>query len=238
MKTQGKRFKGKVGEEYELFKLACPHFDKLQKSVKDAIKAHFAKRSEITVLELGCGSGYTTEFILKAKPNIKVIAVDNEKVMIAQAKKNLAPAIKKGKVRLVLKDALSFLKTVNNNSIDAFASAFVLHNWKQEYRKEVLEEIHRILRKGGLFVNADKYMPDSKKEYMKGHAWQINQFEVFVKEGRPDLKKSWTVHYLEDDKPNIRMVESAAVAQMKKIGFKDIKKTFRRFLEATIIATK
>ncbi len=238
MKAQGKRFRGKVGEEYELFKLACPHFDNLQKSVKDAIRAHFTKHSEITVLELGCGSGYTTEFILRAKPNINVIAVDNEKVMIAQAKKNLSHAIKKGKVKLALKDALSFLKTVKNNSIDAFASAFVLHNWKQDYRKAVLEEIFRILKKGGLFVNADKYMPNDKKEYMKGNIWQIRQFEIFSKSGRPDLKKSWMLHYREDDKPDTRMVENASILQMEKIGFKDIKKTFRRFLEATIIATK
>ena len=86
-----KRFKGKFGEEYNLFKLACPHFDELQNEIRYLIKNWITeqnlKRAEI--LEIGCGHGYTTKIILSQDDKAGVTSIDNEPVMLKQTNDNL-----------------------------------------------------------------------------------------------------------------------------------------------------
>ena len=57
-----KRFSGKAGEEYDLFKLACPHFEELENKVAKEISKQYKDSylNEIEVLEIGCGPGFTT----------------------------------------------------------------------------------------------------------------------------------------------------------------------------------
>ena len=116
---EAKRFHGKIGEDYELFKLACPHFDDLQNTIGKTIKDYFKKANEkeINVLEIGCGPGYTTEIILNSDKRTKVFAVDNEPVMISKAKIVLNNFIKNNRVKLIEADALEFLK----NKIQIFS---------------------------------------------------------------------------------------------------------------------
>ena len=56
-----------LGEEYDLLKLAYPHYDQLELSASEVITAHFADSDLLTIrtLEIGCGSGITTKFLLE-----------------------------------------------------------------------------------------------------------------------------------------------------------------------------
>ena len=111
------RFSGKAREEYELFKLSCPHFEELEKTIGKAIKEHFKdiQKEEVRVIEIGCGPGYTTLIILDADQRTKITALDNEPVMISQAEQILKQGIDKNRVELVQSDALEFLKNKREN---------------------------------------------------------------------------------------------------------------------------
>lgn len=236
-----KRFGGKTGKEYELFKLVCPYFEELENNVGKIIKKQFQNNSvkEIKVLEIGCGPGYTTLIILESDKRTKVIAVDNEAVMIKQAKINLNSFVKNNRIKLVEEDALKFLKKQKPSSFDVFASGFTLHNFTKEYRQKVIREIYKVLKSGGIFVNADKYAYDSDLKHKKSLKWQLKQFkEGYSKINRQDLADEWTKHYLEDDKPNVIMKEAESIRSMSKIGFKDIKVVFRHQMEAVLFARK
>ena len=233
--VEDKRFHGKAGKEYKLFKLACPHYDELQKTLAKEISTE-VKDKNIKAIELGCGPGYTAHEVVEKVPNIKIISIDNEIEMIKQAEYILSDVIKQGKVELVHEDGLEYLKKQGENSFDIFFSAFTIHNFKQDYRKKVMEEIHRILKNNGLFVNADKYADNNKTKHLNNLNWQIKNYEVYDKEGRPDLKEVWTKHYIEDNKDDVLMIEDEAIEEMKKIGYIDIKKAFRDKMEAVIIA--
>ena len=238
---EDKRFHGKAGEEYNLFKLACPHFEKLENILGEIIKEQFQDKnnSEIKVLEIGCGPGFTTLVILDSDERTKIVAVDNEPVMITQAKKILKEFIDNKRVQLVEDDALEFLKKQNSNSFDVFASGFTLHNLPKNFREKVIKEIYRVLKSGGIFVNADKYAIDKESEHKKSLEWQLRKFkEKYSQINRLDLIKEWTNHYLEDDKPNVIMKESDSINVMDEIGFRDIKLVFRKQMDAVLFAKK
>ncbi|MEA3515216.1 MAG: class I SAM-dependent methyltransferase [Nanoarchaeota archaeon] len=238
---EDKRFKGNAGTEYGLFKLACPHFQKLENALGKIIKEQFQSNSfeEIKILEIGCGPGYTTLIILDSDNRTRIIAVDNEPVMIKQAKEILNKFIKNNRVELIEYDALKFLKKQSSDSFDVFASGFTLHNFTKDYREKVIKEIYRVLKQGGIFVNADKYALDDKSEHKQSLNWQLQQFkEGYSRINRPDLIEEWTNHYLEDDKPEVIMKESESIKSMSKIGFKNIKLLFRKQMEAILFAKK
>lgn len=238
---EDKRFHGKAGEEYELFKLACPHFEELENTLGKIIKEQFQDKntSEIKVLEIGCGPGYTTLIIFDSDRRTKIVAVDNEPVMIEQAKEILNDHIKKNRVKLIYGDALEFLQKQSSDSFDVFASGFTLHNLPKDFREEVIKEIYRVLKPEGIFVNADKYALDNESEHKQSLHWQLQQFkEKYSPINRQDLIEEWTNHYLEDDKPNIIMKESDSMKSMNKIGFNDIKIVFRKQMDAVLFARK
>ncbi|MDF2379679.1 MAG: methyltransferase domain-containing protein [Candidatus Gracilibacteria bacterium] len=236
-----KRFNGAAGDDYELFEKACPHFEELENTLGKTLQEHFKKIDidEIKVLEIGCGPGFTSLIILEADDRTNVTAIDNEPVMLAQAKDILQRYIKNKKIELIQADALGFLKKQASYTFDVFASGFTLHNFTKKYRKEVLKEIYRVLKNGGIFVNADKYALDNKVEHTKTLDWQLAQFQkVYTKLKRSDLRQEWTTHYLEDNKAEIIMKESASKVSMEKSGFKNIKTVFRKKMEAVIFAQK
>ncbi|MBI2105381.1 class I SAM-dependent methyltransferase [Candidatus Woesearchaeota archaeon] len=238
---EDKRFHGKAGEEYNLFKLACPHFKELENTLGNIIREQFQDRndSEIKVLEIGCGPGFTTLIILDSDERTKIVAVDNEPVMITQAKEILKKFIDISRVQLIEDDALEFLKKQSSDSFDVFASGFTLHNLPNNFRQKVTKEIYRVLKSGGIFVNADKYALDNESKHKKSLEWQLHKFkEKYSQINRPDLIKEWTNHYLEDDKPNVIMRESDSINAMNEMGFKDIKIVFRKQMDAVLFARK
>jgi tRNA (cmo5U34)-methyltransferase len=238
---EDKRFHGKAGEEYNLFKLACPHFEELENTLGKIIKEQFQDKNnlEIKVLEIGCGPGYTTLIILDADKRTKIVAVDNGPVMVEQAKTILKDFIDNKRVQLIEDDALEFLNKQNSDSFDVFASGFTLHNLPKDFREKILKEIYRVLKSGGIFVNADKYALDNESEHKKSLNWQLQQFkEKYSQINRPDLIEEWTKHYLQDDKPNVIMKESDSINTMNKFGFKDTKIIFRKQMDAVLFARK
>ena len=186
-----KRFSGKIGTDYDLFKSICPHYEDLQNIIGQKLLEYSVKPDgNIEVLELGCGTGHTTGRILIASPKISVTAVDNEYIMIIRAADFLKNFLKESRVVFKLKDALNYLKETPNETFDAFASAFTLHNFERNYREEVLKEIYRCLKKGGFFINSDKYYFGNKEKDEIHSAWQLKQFDKFEEVGRSDLKKN------------------------------------------------
>lgn len=94
----------------------------------------------------------------------------------------------------------------------------------------------RTLRPGGVFVNGDKYALNSIREHKKSLQKQIEQFDVFERVGRPDLKEEWTKHYLEDEE--VKITESEQESILKELGFTNIETTYRAGMEAIIVAEK
>ncbi|KQC04982.1 MAG: hypothetical protein APR53_09260 [Methanoculleus sp. SDB] len=111
----------------------------------------------ITVLELGSGTGYVTEQILRKNPDAEITCIDMtpEMLSIARKKPTLAGvAFLEGDFRDVWPDG----------QFDVVITTLCLHHLPDADRATIVRRIHTSLNNGGRFINGDVFKPD--------HAWE------------------------------------------------------------------
>ncbi|WP_031432839.1 class I SAM-dependent methyltransferase [Methylomarinum vadi] len=234
-------FAGVIGQDYEMLKLISPLAPEMSRLVGEAVKHYCCGKSydTVQVLELGGGTGITTLSILSAADNVNVLSVDSEPTMQNQAKSHLREWAKQGRLEFSPEDALTALKRLDNNSFDLMASAYTLHNSDQAYRQQVIDEIFRVLKPGGRFINGDRYALDD----ISAHTALIQRevagyFDVLTQHQRVDLLEQWVIHILSDESENHVMRESVALNQLAAAGFDDIELSHRMEVNALLTANK
>ncbi len=238
MKTKANAFKGKISKGYDILKKNIfPNYFDLQKIVALELKKNL--KSKPHLLDIGLGTGVSTETAFSVNKNAHITAVDNSAEMTKQAKHTLLECITEGKLLVVTNDALKFLKTAKTASFDAIFSVLTIHNFTNSYKKKALKEIYRVMKKEAIFVNADKIAQNNINEHQKPFKEKLELIRTeFSKENRQDLVKEWTDHYLVDNKPNIKINEKELRTLMEDAGFTSIKKIYREGMDAIIIAKK
>ncbi|HEY0907769.1 MAG TPA: class I SAM-dependent methyltransferase [Candidatus Paceibacterota bacterium] len=234
------RFAHTLGEEYELLLKSMPHYSEVQWRIGQIIGKRFEGKpvSKVKVLEIGCGTGITTRAILGCDVRTEIWAVDNEKVMLEQARAMVKGLRAQSRVHFEQHDILVFLGTVPDSYFDVVASAWVLHNFENGLREEIMKEIYRVLKPGGLFVNGDKYAHDDLAERASRLAEQIRRFDVYDGMGRSDYKAEWIAHYVQDERPEVIWIEGEAKKQMHRLGFEMVGPIYRCLMEAVMVGTK
>jgi tRNA (cmo5U34)-methyltransferase len=238
MNEKEKRFSNVVGEEYDLFKLSLPHHDLIQRKTVEKVSLFFpSDYSKIKVLEIGFGTGITSELLLGSDPRIQLIALDNEPLMYEKALSKLK-RFPTESYELKIVEALEYLKNQPSESFDSIVSVWVLHNIHKDIRSEILFEIFRTLKKGGLFVNGDKIAVSDEEEHRKNFHWQIEQFEIYEQLQMPELKKEWIDHYYEDENESRILKEDVFLQELNQIGFETIDFSYRNYLDVVMTAKK
>jgi len=235
------RFKGAMSEEYRLIKLALPHFEELQEQVASAVAEYQkrAARSKLDGIDVGCGDGVTAHAILNKVPGIHLVCLDNERKMIEQAQDNLSEAIKTNRCDLVHADALEHFQSMDSQSVDFVASVLTLHNMEREYRDDLHVQIFRVLARGGLFVNADKYAPQDEDERFKALGTALKRFfDAYAPLGKLELLREWVLHNVADQAPDRCMKEGDTITILEDVGFNDIRILYRSNMEAVLVAYK
>jgi tRNA (cmo5U34)-methyltransferase len=236
------RFSGVLGKYYNLRSLAMSYHEKFQDTVKETLTTYAKEHPELTeikVLEVGTGTGLTSVRVLESDPRVKLTTVDADGNLMEKAKQVLADMAER--IEFINKDILSALQAMESESIDAMASALTIHNFPTEYREQMMKELARVLKSGGLFVNADKYAYDDIEAHKKSLKEQIDSFDMFDSMNIPEvdipaLKQGWIKHYQDDEKTKI--TENEQIKMLEDLGFKDIEIIFRESMEATITAIK
>lgn len=224
-----------LGENYKIFKKAVPHHDKLQ----NAIAKEVSNSKHDIVVDLGCGLGYTTEAILKIFTPKHLYLVDYDKRMIEIVSENKKITGNKSiTITISTNDALSFLKKLKNDSVDCVYSCWVIHNLKKSERAKIIKEVYRVLRKGGTFVNGDKYAEDNVDSHKNSFKWQENKYKQAVIKYPKDkaVYKGWISHHHADDKNRFYEKEQNNLA--KNSGFRKFKFKERFRLESVFVAQK
>ena len=229
-------FSGIIGQEYDLLRLICPLATKMSELVGEAI---LSSSQHLSIIELGGGTGITTLAMLLANSNVSILSIDNAETMQNQAKNSLNPWVEQGRLHFLLDDALIALKNIPSNSVDIIASAYTLHNFEASYRYQVYQEILRILRIEGQFVNGDRYGLNDVSAHTATLQKEISHyFNVLVKLGKLDVLEHWITHVFNDESENHVMREAVAIQQLHEIGFKNITLSERQELNALLIAEK
>jgi ubiquinone/menaquinone biosynthesis C-methylase UbiE len=234
-------FSGPLAEEYEMLKLICPAAAEMSRLVGEFV-AHWntsALSEPFNILELGCGTGVTTLHLLNSGRNATLTALDNEPAMLNQARTSLVEALKEGRLHLVENDAWSYLRETPAQSFDIVASAYTLHNFLNGYRDSVLEEIHRVLKPGGLFINGDRYALDDTVAHLHSLQEEVRHyFSTFRSIDRLDLLEQWILHLFSDESPHHVMRLEPALEKMRRIGFALVTIHYRHEVNALVAGVK
>ena len=122
----------------------------------DRLPAPGAGDGALRVLDLGCGSGASTQAVLDAwsaggRPadGLSVTGVDASEGMVGQARHKPWPA----SVTLVVSDAVAYLESLPSGSVDGVLAAYLLRNVPD--RARLVTEVARVLRPGGGIVIHD-----------------------------------------------------------------------------------
>jgi len=104
------------------------------------------------IVDLGCGTGSLTIKLLEEFDTAKVYSVDSDPAILLLAEQRLKHF--KSRVQIVQADItkMDWDKCIG---ADAVVSATALHWLKAEDLEAVYQQIHKILRNGGIFLNAD-----------------------------------------------------------------------------------
>lgn len=233
-------FSGLIGQDYRLLKLICPLATEMSRLVGEAVGSYCREKPDaLRAVELGGGTGITTLSILSADDRLTVLSVDNEPAMQNQARQNLQQWTDAGRLVFSGDDALTALRDLEADSIDLIASAYTLHNFQADYRKQVIKEMFRVLKPGGLFINGDRYALDDISAHTRSTQREVNgYFKALIGINRLDLLEQWMIHLFNDESENHIMRESIALQQLAGAGFKQIELTLRMEVNALVTAVK
>lgn len=232
-------FTGPISREYDLLRMMCPNAAGLAQRIGEIIADWSPRTQRLDVFEIGCGTGICTRAILSQRAALHITAVDSAPQMLDQARVNLADGIEKGSVTLAANDALSALRALSDSSVDVVASNYAIHNFDADYRAAAIAEIHRVLRRGGLFINGDRYAMDDRNAHLEDTQNLVRGwFRLFREIDRLDLLEDWIVHLISDESPRNIMYFEPALAQLRATGFLDVTVDFRDGVDTLIRAIR
>ncbi|RQW77390.1 MAG: class I SAM-dependent methyltransferase [Methylococcus sp.] len=235
-------FHGAFADEYHFLQRICPPAAVMSRLVGEFVRDWAAPGHDrqLSVLELGCGTGFTTRHLLLGRTDIRLLSVDNAPAMLNQAREFLADAVEAGRLELREADALGALRSQPDQSVDIVASAYTLHNFLFGYRHQVLAEILRVLRPGGVFVNGDRYaMEDAAAHLANTQTELTGYFRILLDEmQRPDLLEQWVLHHFSDESEEHLMKLSPQLAEMTELGFESLQVHFRETVNALVSGVK
>lgn len=242
------------GSEYDDLLLALDFYIEFQAETGKALQRYITEHCQgmevIKILEAGPGTGITTLELLKVDPRVKVISVDNEPKMLEAVRVRFDKIEDlKERVDFILADILAFLESCEDNSFDAFASVYTLHNFTPDFRIKVLELIAKKLKHGGVFINGDKYAEneDMHKTDLANEIKNYDKFYIVADNAEKSgdtkraehfraIRKEWEAHMWEDEKNRITVDEQEEI--FKRLGFMNVEWGKRYDLVITVKAIK
>lgn len=99
---------------------------------------------EDKILDLGCGSGYITNYLIEKGLNATGIDFSSEMIKIAKKKYP--------KLNFLLDDFLNIEKHFDENSIDGLIAIYSLYFIPKEQFEVMLNSLSKVLKNGGLFL--------------------------------------------------------------------------------------
>jgi tRNA (cmo5U34)-methyltransferase len=106
------------------------------------------------LVDLGTGTGFLLDKLLRRFPNCRAVAIDGSEQMMASARTRLGSLAQR--VKFVLAD---FRQPeafgLAANSADAVVSAYALHHLNLEEKARAVAHCRTVLKKNGWFLNAD-----------------------------------------------------------------------------------
>jgi tRNA (cmo5U34)-methyltransferase len=206
METVKKHFESEAKEFDEIILRLIPHYEEMIDGMVASIPT---KKSNINVIDLGCGTGTITKKIKIKYPAASITCLDLAENMIEMSKLKLAAY---SDIRFQVGD---FSNYEFDDTYDVIVSSLALHHLiTDEDKIEFYRKIYKSLRPKGVFFNADVILGSSEQvqeSYME-------KWKSFMKKhvSEEEIENRWLPQYREEDRPAKLM---AQMAWLKDIGF-------------------
>ncbi|MDD2786233.1 MAG: methyltransferase domain-containing protein [Patescibacteria group bacterium] len=205
---------------------SIPGHDELHKKFEEVAREYIASNKVERILELGIGTGLTSEKILKLIPTASLTAVDFSEKMMDGAKKRLS----KYNVAYILGD---YAEINLDDDFDMVISVIGIHHQKDEGKKKLFRKIYGSLKSGGVFIFGDLVTYKAKTKAAINDA---QHFHHLVEHARnePSLKE-WAYHH---KFLNLLAPIEDQIDWLKEAGFSEISVAYEHLNTALIIAKK
>lgn len=149
------------------------------------LKRHFggSDGEGLKILEIASGTGALTRALALTFPKAQIYSVDASPHYLKNAKAKLSEFKKINYINAFAED-LDF----KEGTFDAVVSCYLFHELPFDVREKVLKEQLRVLKQGGLVVNADSIQLGDDPEL----EWALRQFPV-------DFHEPFYKNYIEND---------------------------------------
>ena len=207
-------------------KRSIPGHDELHKTIEKVVREFSQKHEVKKILELGIGTGITSEKMLKLIPTASLTAVDFSEQMMGGAKKRLS----KYNVKYVLGD-YSELKL--DSDFDMVLSVIGIHHQNDEGKKKLFRKISNSLKSGGIFIFGDLVTYRDEKKAAVNDA---RHYHYLVENARDDQAlEEWAHHH---KFLNLLAPIEDQIEWLKKVGFSTVEVKYEHLNTVLIIAIK
>ena len=203
------------------------------------------------VMDLACGCGSVTARLLKKVPEVRVVGVDIDPVLL-----RIARGVFEGDARVRWVDGdlrdPDWAADFEPESFDAVVTATALHWLEAPVLSRVYRDVARILRPGGLFANADHMPLESEVLSAAGKRLYDGYFEAF--DDHEDWENWWKSVSREAEmqdalaerekrfgqRTSFEFMPPASwhIQRLAEAGFSETEVVWRSFNEAVLVALK
>ena len=160
METSVEQFYNAISRDYnDLLDRAVPRYREMLGSVLYYLPSGFSPRR---ILELGCGTGNLTEYVVRQYPEAAIDVVDISGAILQECQQRFAS------VRTIAYHQADF-KTLAfpANSYDLVVSSIAIHHLEDEHKRLLFQKVSRFLRPEGRLVYADQCRGSTEDIYQK-----------------------------------------------------------------------
>ena len=202
-----------------------PCFDEFYRAAIDVLP--FERDADISVLDLGAGTGLLSAFVAFSFPRARVTLVDISDAMLVQARERFAAGGERFRFEVA-----DFAEGRITRRYDAVVSALSIHHLTDEKKRAILEQAHASLNPGGTFVNADQVRGETAAIQRRNHEmWLRRAREVGANEG--DIAGA-----LERMKFDRASTIDEQLAWMHEAGFREVGLAYRNLIFAVYSGMK
>ncbi len=205
---------------------SIPGHRDLHVALQDCVEKHVQHTEVSEILELGIGTGITSEVILSLIPEAHLTAIDFSEKMLSGAKERLSAY----SVDYLIAD---YATEPFVGGFDIITSVIGIHHQNNEGKKDLFIKIHDSLTSGGMFIFGDLFTYNDKHKAALNDA---RHYHHLVEHARSsESMEEWAYHhkFLND----LAAIEDQVI-WLRDVGFRKVKIVYEHMNTALIIARK